>query len=66
MMISSKNVKQNMLKIPYFFEKIEKIRQALKIPPSDPSWLPAAGGSAPRHPHPMRPYPHLLYYYKTF
>jgi len=28
MMISSKNVNQNMLKIPYFLKKVVKIRQA--------------------------------------
>jgi len=31
MIISSKNVNQNMLKIPYFFEKFVKIRQALEV-----------------------------------
>jgi len=46
-MISSKNVNQYMLKIPYCFEKIIKSPQALEVPPPDPSWPPAAGGSAP-------------------
>jgi len=64
-MISSKNVNQNMLKIP-FEKKFVKIRQALKVPPPDPSWTPAAGGSAPRPLSPVRSYPHLLYCYKTF
>jgi len=31
MMISSKNVNQSMIKIPYFFEKIVKIRQAWRL-----------------------------------
>jgi len=33
-------------------KKFEKIRQALEVPLPDPSWLPAAGGSAPRPPPP--------------
>jgi len=38
-------------------KKFVKIRQALEIPPRDPSWPPAAGGSTPRPPSPVR----LLY-----
>jgi len=34
------------------FKKLVKIRQALEVPPPDPSWSPAAGGSAPRSPPP--------------
>jgi len=65
--ISSKNVNQNMLKIPFFFfEKFVKIYQTLEVPLPDPSWPPAAWGSAPRSLSPMRSYPHLLYYYKMF
>jgi len=33
-------------------KRFVKIRQALEVPPPDPSWLPAAGGSAPRPPPP--------------
>jgi len=40
------------LKIAYFLKNFVKIRQALKVSPSDPSWLPANGGSAPRPPPP--------------
>jgi len=29
-------------------KKFVKIRQALEVPPPDPSWPPAAGDSAPR------------------
>jgi len=48
MMISSKNVNQNILKIPYFSAKFVKICQALEVPPPDPSWPLVTGGSAPR------------------
>jgi len=34
-------------------KKFVKIRQALEVPPTDPSWLPAARGSAPRRPPPF-------------
>jgi len=37
-------------KIPYFLKKFVKIRQALEVPPPDPSWLPAARSSASRPP----------------
>jgi len=50
MMISSKNANQNMLKNSFFFEKICKNSLGSGGPPPDPSWLPAAGGSAPRPP----------------
>jgi len=64
MMISSKIENQNMLKIPYSFEKI---CQALEVSPPDPSWPPAAGGFTPDPlPSPVRSYPHLLYCYKMF
>jgi len=66
MMILSKNVNQNMLKIPYFLKKFVKIRQALEVPPPDSSWLPAARGLFTQTPSPVRSYPHLLYCYITF
>jgi len=52
MMISSKNVNQNMLKIPYFLKNFVKIHEALEVPPPDPRWPLADGGSAPRTPPP--------------
>jgi len=33
-------------------KKFVKVRQALEVPPPDPSWPPAAGGSSPRPPPP--------------
>jgi len=61
MMISSKNVNQNMLKIPYFLKLFFKFWQALKIPPPDPNWFPAAGGSVSRPPpHAILPTPTVL------
>jgi len=36
MMISSKTVNQNMLKISYFFKLFVKIRQVLEVPPPNP------------------------------
>jgi len=44
MLTSSKNVNQNLLKIPCFV----KLRQVLAVPTPDPSWPPVAGTSLPR------------------
>jgi len=60
-MILSKKVNQNMFKNSFFLKKFVKIRQALEVPPPDPSWLPADGGSAPRPPPPCD----LTYTYST-
>jgi len=66
MMISSKNVNQNMLKIPYFFEKI------WKNSPNFGGFTPRsqlASGCwelCPQTPSPVQSYPHLMYCYKTF
>jgi len=38
------------LKFLIFSKKFVKIRQALEVPPLNPSWPPAAGDSAPKPP----------------
>jgi len=40
------------LKFFFFFFKFVKVRQALELPTSDPSWPPTAGDSGPRPPPP--------------
>jgi len=49
-----------------FLKKFVKICQALEVPPPDSIWPPADRDLCPQTPSPVRSYPHLLYYYKTF
>jgi len=67
MMISSKNVNQNMLKYSLFFWK----KNCKNLPsfggPASRSQLASGGWEfCTQTPYPVRSYPHLLYSYKTF
>jgi len=66
MMISSKYVNQNMLKIPYFFEKICKNSPSSGGSASRSQLVSGGWGFGPQIPSFARSYPHPLYCYQTF